>query len=397
MFQKATIAEQLDRWRKLLRFVRIYGPGRTLYKAAGRMRLRVPQLGRTRGTNIGLIGCGQFAFATIGYYLQRYFRRGILACYDVDEQATRTLARSLRVLRACSSVEELFETPELGLVYIASDHASHADYAARALDRGLDVYVEKPIAVTEEQLLTLLRARVRSVGRLFAGYNRPFSKAICILRSLTKVDLSGGITLGCFIVGHRLGPEHWYRRPEQGTRVCGNIGHWLDLFVHMLCWRSLPDKLDIAITWADYEERDDNICIAIRSDRGDLFSVILTSRNEPFEGINETINFQHGDTTARIDDFRRMTVWQAAKLKKYRFWPKDVGHREAIGQPFALLPGRAWHEVELSTLLMLHITEMVRLGEQQSTFSFAQEWTRIEAAIDEGVGRPSPTCNSRSH
>jgi hypothetical protein len=37
--------------------------------------------------------------------------------------------------------------------------------------------------------------------------------------------------------------------------------------------------------------------------------------------------------------------------------------------------------VELSTLLMLHITEMVRRGEQQSTFSFATQWEQLQHAI----------------
>ena len=157
----------------------------------------------------------------------------------------------------------------------------------------------------------------------------------------------------CFVVGHQLGPDHWYRRPDEGTRVCGNVGHWLDLLVHMLAWRGLPDQLQISITAATDNEPDDNVCIAIRSDRADLFSVMLTSRSEPFEGINETINFQHGATICKIDDFRRMTLWQGANVTTHRFWPKDVGHGRAILQPFTSAPGRDWHEVELSTMLML--------------------------------------------
>lgn len=371
----------LDRLRKLMRFVTIYGPARTFFKAAGRLRLRTPSLARARTADIGFIGCGQFAFATIGYFLQSTFGPRVLACHDVDEHAARSLARGLRVPRVCASVDELLATPGLRLVYIASNHASHADYAARALGRGLDVYVEKPIAVTHDQLVALLRARRRASGRLFAGYNRPFSTAIRELRACTTIDPAGGITLQCFVTGHRLGPDHWYRRPEEGTRVCGNIGHWLDLFVHVLAWRGMPDWLEIGVTWADDDEADDNVCISIRSDRTDLFSVLLTSRSEPFEGINETINFQHGETIAKIDDFRRLTLWKGAHRASHRFWPKDVGHRGAILQPFDRGAGRDWHEIDLSTLLMLHIAGMVRRRERQSNFSFAEQWANVENAL----------------
>ncbi|HEX6364027.1 MAG TPA: Gfo/Idh/MocA family oxidoreductase [Albitalea sp.] len=374
---------RLDSARRFARFVSIYGPGRSLFKAAGRLRLALPSLARRAATpDIGIIGCGQFAYATIGYFLHRAFGRRIAACHDIDPRARDSLAAGLGVPRACASADELLATPGLRTVYVASNHASHAPYAAAALARGLDVVVEKPVAVSEAQLVALLRARRRSAGRLFAGYNRPFSAAVRDLREHVRIDPHGGLSLHCFVSGHRLGPDHWYRRPEEGTRVCGNLGHWLDLFVHLLAWRGLPDRLDVSATWADDAEPDDNLCVTIRSDRADLFSVMLTSRCEPYEGINETIHFQHADTICKIDDFRRLALWQGARLVRRRYWPKDVGHRLAVMQPFAPGPGRDWHEVELSTLLMLRVARMVVAREREARFSFRDDWARISEDIE---------------
>ena len=363
---------------KLVRFTKIYGPGRTFFKAAARLRLGIPALSfRRRSLDIGLIGCGQFAYSTIGYFLQKTFGARIAACYDVDFKARDTLGRALGVRARCATAEELLATPGLRTVFIASNHATHAPYAVQALARGLDVYIEKPIAVSHNQLVTLLRAHRSSNVRLFAGYNRPYSAAIRELRDRINIDRSKGITQQCFVVGHMLGPDHWYRQPEEGTRVCGNIGHWLDLMVHVFSWRGLPDRLDISIAYADLAEPDDNICISITSDRSDLFSVMLTSRCEPFEGINESINFQHGETICKIDDFRRMTIWQGPRIIQRQYWPKDVGHRLAVLQPYIGNRVRDWHEVELSTLLMLHIADMVRARRRQSTFSFEESWEQL--------------------
>jgi len=366
-------ANSLTAARKLLRFMAIYGPGRSLIKAAGRLRVDLPDLAwRRSARDIGVIGCGQFAYATIAYFLQRAFGRRIATCYDIDPRASQTFGRAMRVPTVCTSVEQLLAHPQLRLVYIASNHASHSPYAVAALRRGFDVYLEKPVAVTRPQLIALLQALRDSGRRLFAGYNRPFSAAVRELRRQVRIDSAAGITLQCFVSGHQLGPDHWYRQPQEGTRVCGNVGHWLDLMVHVLSWRGLPDRVEISLTWASEAEPDDNVNIAISTDRGDVFAVLLTSRCEPFEGINETINFQHGETIVKIDDFRRMTLWQGARLQHWRFWPKDVGHRRAILQPFSQEPGRDWQEVVLSTLLMLHITDMVRARARTGTFSFAQ-------------------------
>ena len=368
--------------RKLLRYLSIYGPGRSLYKAAARLRWSVPswELG-SRITDVGMVGCGQFAFATIGYFLQTATRHRILACFDTAAVARDSMARALRVRHASDTADALLASPGLKTVYIASNHASHTPYAVQALGRHLDVYVEKPIAVSYSQLVELERARRASRGRLFAGYNRPFSAAVASLRSRIRVLPTGGFTMQCFVAGHRLGPEHWYRRPTEGTRICGNIGHWLDLMVHVLSWRSLPDRLHISMAWADSSEPDDNLSIAITSDLGDLFSVMLTSRCEPFEGINESIHIQHHETTCKIDDFRSMTIWQGERVSRERFWPKDVGHRRAILQPFDNAPGRDWSEVVHSTLLMLHIADMVRNGRRQSAFSFTASATRLAGEI----------------
>ncbi|WP_280154573.1 Gfo/Idh/MocA family oxidoreductase [Piscinibacter sp. XHJ-5] len=367
---------------KFLRFVSIYGAGRTLFKAAGRLRLPLPAWSLRRAEpDIALVGCGQFGFATIGYFLQSAFGRRIRACYDIDPRAQSTLARAMGVPLMPASFDELIADPGVRIVYIASNHASHADYAVQALARGLDVYVEKPVAVSHAQLVTLLRAVRDARGRVFAGYNRPFSAAVRLLRGEIGIDPAGGFSVQCFVSGHRLAADHWYRRPDEGTRICGNVGHWLDLMVHIWAWRSLPDLLHVTLAWADPEEPDDNLAITIASDRGDIFTVMLTSRSEPFEGINETICLQHGETTCKIDDFRRLTLWRGSRLLRRRFWPKDVGHRGAILQPFRE-ESRDWQEVVLSTLLMLHITDMVKRRQRESTFSLEQGRAALAREID---------------
>jgi predicted dehydrogenase len=368
---------------KVVRFVSIYGPGRTIYKVAGRSRIRLPSWPRVaRVPDIGLIGCGQFAFATIAYNLRKLPNHRVAACYDIDEHARDTLARAVNIAHACASADELFSIPGLHTVYIASNHASHASYAIQALEHGIQAYVEKPIAVSFAQLVALLRQKSKSEKSVFAGYNRPFSAAIRELRAAVHANKAAAVSMQCFVAGHKLGPNHWYRRAEEGTRVCGNLGHWLDLMVHVFAWRGLPDILEISVACADPSERDDNFNVSISSDRADLFSVMLTSRCEPFEGINETIHFQHGETICKIDDFRRMTLWQGPRLVRRRYWPKDVGHRLAILQPFRVDNSRDWHEVELSTLLMLHVADMVRQGQKRSTFSFSESWSQLCRSID---------------
>ncbi len=138
---------------------------------------------------------------------------------------------------------------------------------------------------------------------------------------------------------------------------------------------SLHDS-QVAIPLIKQSSSKVNYLYDLMDDSGDLVNIVLTARSEPFEGINETINFQKGNIIAKIDDFRKMVVWMDDAIDKWTYWPKDVGHNRALCQPFSNNK-RDWREVELSTLLMLFVKDMVISGDRFSKFSFSTEWQKL--------------------
>ena len=366
-------------WRKALRYAQIYGLSRTWTKIRGRRRKLA---NKSRSASVGdtsFIGCGQFAYSTIGYFLQK--RRGdcFLDCFDVDDLRASSLAREYGC-RVTNTATELIQNPHLQYLYIASNHATHTEYAVEAIRRGVpNVFIEKPIAVEREQLAQLIAAVDQGSTRVFAGYNRPYAKAIRILRDRVSV-IQQPWSIACHVTGHEIKAEHWYRDPNEGTRICGNLGHWIDLAVHVLAWRSIPGRFEISLISSNREEPDDNLTINLVSDLNDLVTITLTSRCEPFEGINETVNLNHYQAIAKIDDFRTLQLRQGEKLIRRRFWPKDVGHRDSVLQP--ILPNvRDWNEVVLSSLLTLSIKDMMNEGCSSATFDVKHEMKSLTDMI----------------
>lgn len=356
----------MSRIRKVVAFTRLYGVRRTLFKVAGRARLPLGLVRSARvPADLALIGCGQFGFATIGYFISRRFGARFRWCYDPDPAHLESFGRFYRVPHVAAQPQGWNEDPEVETVYIASNHASHAEYAIESLRAGKTVYVEKPIAVTFEQLERLEAARRRSGGSIYAGYNRPFSPAVRELRRELGPQPQGGITLTCFVSGHSIAPDHWYRDPEEGTRICGNAGHWIDLFMHVCGWRSTPPgRLRLSLAPASDRNPDDNFTLTVTTDLDDVFSLTLTSRSEPFEGIKESIHLQQGEVIASIDDFRSMTSWKGSRCRRRRYARKDAGHEGAILQPFDSTPSRDWDEILRSSIVTLSFAEMVRTGER---------------------------------
>jgi predicted dehydrogenase len=372
--------------KKITRFATIYGVKRTLSKAFG--RLRRSEIRRwywsSKRRDVSIIGCGQFAFSSICYFIAKEEGLVFLSAYDTDTVPAQTLTNFYRFKHNTSSADEVINHPDLEHLFIVSNHASHTEYALEAMRAGIrSIHIEKPVATTYDQLVDLLKAKEKFATTLYAGYNRPYSGAVRQLAERVKKGNSdSGFSLNCFVSGHLIPEDHWYRQPEEGTRICGNMGHWLDLAIHILSWRQLPERFLVQVTYADVATPDDNITINLSTELGDIISLTLTARSEPFEGINETINFQYQDIIAKIDDFRQLTIWENEQLDKYRYFPKDVGHRLAVTQVFRNPDeNRAWDEVVVSTLLMLFITDIVRSRATESIFNVTEQRTQLKSSI----------------
>jgi len=371
------LAIQNHKVSKVTRFVKIYGVYRTLSKIIGRLRpkfkfwliLKFPFYS-SKGKNIGIVGCGHHAFSSIAYYLSTSTNCKIVFALDTDKKASSSLAYAYNAVDMGDSYNiEKIGNINPDIVYISSNHATHAKYAIEFLKLGCDVFIEKPIVISNEQLKDLSAAIKSTNQNIYVGYNRPHSPSIKVIRD-HFIDNGSPFTLSCFISGHLIPDDHWYRNPSEGTRIVSNLGHWLDLSVHILLWSSKVAKyVDVTVSYSNINTPSDNIAVSLISSNNDLINITFTSRGEPFEGVSEMINFNKDDLIVQIDDHRVTKVWDDTFYRKHNHRPKNNGHKLTVLQPFGSVKVREWEEIELSSKLMLHIEQMVTSKETKSRFN----------------------------
>ena len=231
---------------KVVRFVKIYGVFRTLSKVFGRLRPKLKfwviikfPFYSTKGKMVGLVGCGHHAFSSIAYYLTTSSNCNIVFALDTDSKASSSLAYAYNTI----DMGNTYDPNKIGninpdIVYISSNHASHTQYAIQFLERGCDVFIEKPICINNKELSMLSNAIEKTNQNIYVGYNRPHSPSIKIVKD-NFIDNGAPFTLSCFISGQFLSENHWYRNPSEGTRIVSNLGHWIDISVHILLWSSV--------------------------------------------------------------------------------------------------------------------------------------------------------------
>ena len=121
-------------------------------------RRRVPEA----AGHVGIIGCGNYAFTTIAYYLRKEKGRVLRGVMDIDPHRAASLFERYGAAYHTTDAADVLSDPEIDLVYIASNHASHADYAVAAIVAGKAVHIEKPHVVDRAQLGRLMAAAERA-------------------------------------------------------------------------------------------------------------------------------------------------------------------------------------------------------------------------------------------
>jgi predicted dehydrogenase len=133
---------------------------------------------------LGVIGCGYW-----GPNLIRNFAAcpltEVIAVYDASPQRREALARSHGHLRLVSSLEEFLAIPLQG-VAIATPVSTHYSLAARCLEAGLHVLVEKPLTATVSEAQALIELAGRQQRVLMVDHTYLFSNAVRLIKELVE-------------------------------------------------------------------------------------------------------------------------------------------------------------------------------------------------------------------
>lgn len=313
---------------------------------------------------VALIGCGNYAFSTIAYYLRKHEKNFLRYTYDIVPSRALSLCKAYGGACALTDWREIIADPQVKIVFIASNHASHAEYAVACIEAGKHVHIEKPHVVSEEQLNRLAAAMKASPeSKVFLGFNRPRSRLFRQLREIL-IRESGPLMINWFIAGHEIPDGHWYFDEQEGGRVLGNLCHWTDLTLHLV---SLDKAFPCTIVPATPAgAKSDFVVSIIFADRS-CVSITFSAKGHTFEGVREVTNVHKGNVLANLTDFQALSVDIVEKKSKVRLLYRDHGHEANILHSMvgaiSSAPGETIPYITATAALFLAIRQAIDTGE----------------------------------
>jgi predicted dehydrogenase len=250
---------------------------------------------------IGFIGAGNYASSILLPHLAQLPNAQLTHVATTRSLSAVNAQRRFGFTTASTSAQAVLDDESLDAIFVVTRHATHADMVCRALETGKAVFVEKPLALTSDELDRVTEVIAKTGNdRLMVGFNRRFAPMLTKMRADFGPASAGAVTRYLVNAGP-LAADSWYRDEREGSRFTGEGGHFLDT----LSWwaDSLPEEV-----YAAGGPASDDVQVTVRFGNGATGVIsYLAAGNARFP--KETLDATGGGRSARLDNFRKATVW----------------------------------------------------------------------------------------
>jgi predicted dehydrogenase len=280
-----------------------------------------------RRISLGVIGSGSYA---TGVLIPAFKAAGARLRIVASSGGVSGLhaARRFGFESTTTDTDSVLADQEVNAVVITTRHDSHALLVQAALRAGKHVFVEKPLALSTEELDAI--KAVHSVQRdriLMVGFNRRFAPLVQKIRSL--LHRVGGPQAFVMTVNAGAVPAgHWTQdRRIGGGRIVGEACHFIDLLRFLaaspitgLQATPMGRAPGVVIT-------DDNATITLQFENGSLGTILyLANGHRSFP--KERLEVFASGRILKLDNFRKLTGFGWPGFRKMNLWRQDKGHEQ---------------------------------------------------------------------
>lgn len=272
----------------------------TVINYATTIKLTESNFNNSKG-NIGVIGAGNFTKMTMLPILKNI--GGSLKTIASQGGLSGTLlAKKYGFANSTTDSNQILNDTEIDLVMITTRHDLHANQVIDALNSGKHVFVEKPLAINEEELDKLVEVYNKNKTTVTVGFNRRFSPhSIAIKKAIGNEPINIIATMNAGFIPQ----ESWVHDLQiGGGRIIGEACHLIDLASYFssskivsVCMNSLGTVIN---------EKTDNASILLKYENGSN-AVINYFSNGNKEYSKERIEIYSQQRTIILDNFIKTT------------------------------------------------------------------------------------------
>ncbi|MBK7231844.1 MAG: bi-domain-containing oxidoreductase [Saprospiraceae bacterium] len=260
--------------------------------------------GQSKNPGIAVIGSGAFVTTVILPTLKK-LDANIVSINSSNSAQVGFLSQKYKIKKFQQDSKSVFLDSDTHGVIIANRHKDHAGLVMEGLQNHKSIFVEKPLALSLEELEGIKNEMLESKGSLMVGYNRRFSKysrylKMQLIQSNAPMQLVGIMNAGSIPM------DHWIQDSELGGgRIIGEACHYFDLFIYLT--GSLISEVFMS-SMGDFNLYTDHATIILKFENGSSATIHYFS-NGSSKYPKERIEVYQLGKTAVIDNFQSISSY----------------------------------------------------------------------------------------
>ncbi|MEU1671226.1 bi-domain-containing oxidoreductase [Streptomyces roseifaciens] len=262
---------------------------------------------------LAFVGAGNYATSMLLPHLGQRDGVALATVVTTTALSAANAKRKFGFAGATTDLDAVLGDPSVDAVFVVTRHSSHAELTRKALLAGKAVFVEKPLALTEDELAGVLAAVEESGNdRLQVGFNRRFAPLLREAKERFGAR-TGPASLRYLVNAGRLQHGSWYlRQGTEGSRFAGEGGHFIDT----ASWLLGADPVSV---YAVATSGNEDLQVVLRYPDGSTATISYVTTGAP--GFpKETLDLVADGKVLRLDDFVRASVYFEQSTAGRRRW-----------------------------------------------------------------------------
>jgi len=280
---------------------------------------------------VGFIGAGNYASRTL---IPAFKEAGAVLDTLVTSGGISGVHHGNKNQFSTTSTEtkDLWNNDTINTISIVTRHDAHAQQVVDALKSRKNVFVEKPLALTLDELDVINEAyheaNQSNTIRLMVGFNRRYAPHIVKMKELLNSHRSPKSIIITVNAGAIPG-EHWVHSLIGGGRIIGEGCHFIDLMRHLIGHKINGFTATMMGNVPGVEVREDKASITLSFEDGS-FGTIHYLANGGSKFPKERVEVFCDDSVLQMDNYRVLTGYGWSGFKKMKLFKQDKGQKACV-------------------------------------------------------------------
>lgn len=319
--------------------------------------------------NIAFVGAGSYASSSLLPNIPKNKDVVLKAVMTSSGASAMSVAEKYGFEFCTSDENDIFSNNDINTVFITTRHNTHAEYVIKALKTGKNVFVEKPLCLTIqelEEIAQLIKQRVENQEpkALMVGFNRRFSPLAELLKKRAGV---GPVAMIYRVNASPISLDTWIQDKDiGGGRIIGEVCHFVDFLTFIN--GSLPVTV-FANSIKTPQDFEDTVNISLAFENGSIGTISYFS-NGSKSLFKEYVEIYRTGETAVLKDFKKLEVFSNRKTFKKSLLSQNKGQKNMMrtyldsikdGRPSPI----SFNEIYAATLITFRIIDSLDTGKPQ--------------------------------